>query len=86
LLGCRDIHQMNGMKNFFAMCINGIAALYFAVSGAVLWGDGAVMALGAIAGGYGGAGLARRLGRSFVRRAVVAIGFGMAIALFVVHK
>ncbi len=86
LLGCRDIHQMNGMKNFFATCINGIAAVYFAVSGAVLWIDGAIMALGAIAGGYGGAGLARRLGRTFVRRAVIAIGFGMAAALFLVRK
>jgi uncharacterized membrane protein YfcA len=83
LLGLNDIHKMNGMKNFFALCINGVAALFFALSGAVLWLDGLVMTLGAIAGGYGGAGLARRLGRKFVRRAVVAIGFGMAIALAV---
>jgi uncharacterized membrane protein YfcA len=83
LLGLNDIHQMNGMKNFFAVCINGIAALYFAISGAVLWTDGLIMALGAIAGGYGGAGLARRLGRKFVRRAVIAIGVAMAITLAV---
>jgi uncharacterized membrane protein YfcA len=83
LLGLTDIHKMNGMKNFFAVCINGVAALFFAISGAVLWLDGLVMTLGAIAGGYGGAGLARRLGRKFVRRAVVAIGFGMAIAFAV---
>ncbi len=74
-------HQMNGLKNFFAVCINGIAAVYFATSGAVLWADGVVMTLGAIAGGYGGAGLARRLRRSFPRAAVVVIGLAMTLAM-----
>jgi uncharacterized protein len=86
LLGLTDIHRMNGLKNFLAVCINGIAAIYFAGSGAVLWLDGAVMALGAIAGGYGGAGLARKLGRRFVRGAVIAIGLAMTAALFVLRR
>jgi uncharacterized protein len=81
LLGLTDIHQMNGLKNFFAVCINLIAALYFMAFGPVNWTDALVMAVGAIAGGYGGAGLARKLGRDFVRRAVVVIGFGMGISL-----
>jgi len=81
LLGLTDIHQMNGLKNFFALCINGVAAAYFIVSGAVNWTDVLVMSAGAVAGGYGGAGLARRLGRAFVRRAVIAIGFAMAVSL-----
>lgn len=81
LLGLTDIHHMNGLKNLFAFCINGIAAVYFGAWGAVGWGDGVVMAAGAIAGGYGGAGLARRLGRRFVRRTVVVIGVAMAVSL-----
>src|SRR3977135_3902593 len=32
-LGLTDIHQMNGLKNFFAMCINIIAAAYFVAFG-----------------------------------------------------
>jgi uncharacterized membrane protein YfcA len=40
------------------------------------------MAITAILGGYLGARLAKRLGRTFVRRAVVVIGLGMGIALF----
>jgi uncharacterized membrane protein YfcA len=39
------------------------------------------MIVGAIAGGYGGAGLARKLGRRFVRRAVIFIGIVMALSL-----
>jgi uncharacterized membrane protein YfcA len=86
LLGLTDIHHMNGLKNLFAVCINGIAAVYFGTWGAVGWADAAVMAAGAIAGGYGGAGLARRLGRRFVRRAVVVIGVAMAISLLLRHR
>ena len=72
---------MNGVKNLLAVCINGIAAVYFAVSGLVLWQDSLIMAIGAVAGGIGGAGLARRLGRKTVRHLVVAIGFAMAVAM-----
>ena len=83
LMGLTDIHQMNGLKNLFAISINGVAAIYFAASGAVRWSVAATMAVGAIAGGLGGAGLAHRLGRGFVRTAVVAIGVGSSVALAV---
>ena len=81
LMGLTDIHQMNGLKNFFAVCINIVAAAYFIASGRVEWPYALVMVVGAIAGGYGGAGLARKLGRRFVRRVVIAIGLGMAVSL-----
>lgn len=83
LIGLTDLHQMNGLKNLLAICINGIAAIYFAISGAVLWTDAAIMAAAAIAGGYLGASVARRLGRKFVRGVVIAIGLIMSVALFV---
>ena len=81
LMGLTDIHQMNGLKNFFAVCINVVAAVYFIASGRVEWPFALVMVVGAIVGGYGGAGLARRLGRRFVRRTVIVIGLGMAVSL-----
>jgi uncharacterized membrane protein YfcA len=82
LIGLTDMHEMNGLKNLLAICINGVAAIYFAWSGAVLWKDGFIMAVAAIIGGYLGARVARRLGRTFVRRSVVVIGLAMGIALF----
>jgi uncharacterized membrane protein YfcA len=81
LIGLTDLHQMNGLKNLLAICINGIAAIYFAVSGAVIWSDAILMAVAAILGGFTGAKLAHRLGRKFVRGAVVVIGLVMTIAL-----
>ena len=74
ILGLTDIHQMNGLKNLLAIVINGVAAFYFAVEGAVLWTDAGLMALGSVAGGLGGALLAHRLGRRVVRQAVIGIG------------
>lgn len=82
LIGMRDIHQMNALKNLLAICINGIAAIYFAVMGAVSWADVAVMALASIAGGLLGARLAHKLGRRFVRGFVIAVGLVMSVALF----
>lgn len=82
LLGLTDIHQMNGLKNVLAVAINGIAAIYFALAKAVVWHDVFVMMTGTLIGGYLGAHAARRLGRKFVRRAVVVIGVVMSVALF----
>jgi len=82
ILGLTDIHQMNGLKNLLGLSINGVAALYFIWAGMVYWPDVAVMAVGAVAGGYGSAGIARRIGRTRVRQVVIAVGFGMALSLF----
>ncbi len=82
ILGLTDIHQMNGLKNFFALCINGVAAMYFIFAHMVQWPYVLIMAAGAIAGGVGGAGLARKMGRTAVRRVVVGIGFAMSLSLF----
>ena len=36
-MGLTDIHRMNGLKNWGAMCINAVAAATFVVSGIVTW-------------------------------------------------
>jgi uncharacterized membrane protein YfcA len=75
-MGLKNIHRMNGLKNWGAMCINAVAALTFVASGIVTWPVAIAMAAGGLTGGYGGARLALRVGQRWVRRAVVAIGFG----------
>jgi uncharacterized protein len=81
-LGLADIHAANGLKNIFAMCINGVAAVYFIARGAVDWPAALILVFGAIAGGYAGARFARRIGREKARAAVVVIGLAVAILLF----
>ena len=80
-LGLSDIHAANGVKNFFGMCINGVAAAYFIVRGAVDWPVALIMIAGAIVGGYAGAGFARRIGKEKARAAVVVIGLLVAALL-----
>lgn len=82
LVGFTDIHHMVGLRNFAALCINGIASVYFVSHGAVVWPDALVMIVGQVVGGYSGARIAQRLGRTFMRRAVVVIGIVMALSLF----
>ena len=84
-LGLSDIHAMNGLKNFFGICINLVAAAYFVIRGAVVWPAALVMVAGSIAGGYGGARFARRIGREHARRAVILIGLLIAGLLLLRH-
>lgn len=74
LLGISDIHRANGLKNFLGLTLNSVAVVAFTISGLVRWPQALLMAGGAILGGYYGAAMARRLGRTVVRRAVVCIG------------
>lgn len=82
LIGMKDIYQMQGLKSVLGMAINLTAAVYFMLAGLVHWPEALVMTVGSIAGGYGGADLARRVGARLLRRAVIVIGFGLAISLF----
>ncbi len=72
---------MNALKNFAAICINGVASLTFIAGRKVDWPLALLMMVGAILGGYGGAGLARRMGQKNVRRLVVAIGLVIGAAM-----
>ena len=74
-MGFRNIHRMNGLKNWGGLCANAVAAATFAFSGLVSWPVAVAMALGAAAGGYGGSRLAQRVSQARVRQAIVVIGF-----------
>jgi uncharacterized membrane protein YfcA len=78
ILGFSNIHQANAIKNLNSLFINGIAAALFVHKGLVVWPIALLMAIGAIVGGYAGAGTARRLGQKNVRRLVIFIGLALA--------
>lgn len=83
ILGMTDILEMNALTSLFSLCINAIAIVFFVFAGLIDWPYVPVMAVGAIIGGYGAAGVARRIGRVMVRRFVVAVGLTIAITMFV---
>ena len=79
----RDIHQMNGVKTVLASTINLVSVVIFAISGQIRWDLAGIMAGSAIAGGYLGARVARRLPAVWVRSMVIVIAFSLAIFYFI---
>ena len=80
-MGLSNIHQMNGLKNWGALCINAVAVVMFAAGGIVHWPIALTMAVGGMLGGYAGSRLAQRIGQQSVRHAIVAIGLAAFVWL-----
>ena len=83
VIGMTDILEMSAMTSLLSLCINGIAGLIFAQGGLVYWPYVLAMAFGAVAGGYGAAGVARKIGKIAVRRFVIVVGLTIAVVMFV---
>ena len=83
ILGLTDILQMSALTSLFSLCINGVASILFISTAMVNWQYVLPMALAAVTGGYGAAGLARRIGRTAVRRFVIAVGFTISVVMFI---
>ena len=83
-----SIHRMNAVKTVLASAINLVTAVVFVAAdrvrdgGLIHWEYAGLMAAAAIAGGYLGARVARRLPAAAVRWTVVAIGFTLTAYYF----
>jgi uncharacterized protein len=82
-LGMTDIHAMNALKIVLVAVINGVAAVTFIATGAILWPQALVMVVGAAAGGYAAAHYAQKLPNAYVRGMVIVVGLGMTVYFFV---
>jgi uncharacterized membrane protein YfcA len=85
LLGGMEIHQMNAIKNLLAALMNGVASVYFIACGMVDFRGALLMTAGAIAGGFVGARIARRVQPRIVRWAVIVIGLSLT-ATFAIRQ
>lgn len=79
LLGGMEIHQMNAIKNLLAALMNGVASVYFIACGMVDFRGALLMTVGAVAGGFIGARIARRVQPRVVRWAVIVIGLSLTV-------
>lgn len=82
LMGVGDIHRMNALKSLLASAINGMSVVLFICYGKVDWNHTVPMIAAAIAGGFLGASVARRLNKNLVRYSVIAIGFVLSVYYF----
>jgi len=83
LMGLRDIHGMNAVKAILGFIINGMALIYFILRGLVVWPLAILMAVGAVAGGYLGARLAKRVDQRVLRGFIIVTGLLVSGWLFV---
>ncbi|MDB5544439.1 MAG: hypothetical protein JWO64_1588 [Hyphomicrobiales bacterium] len=83
LLDGADVKQMAPARTFMVTGANTIAAVCFAVAGAVSWIQTLVLGAGALLGGYAGAWLGKRLPARLVRGGTLLIATGMTIAFFI---
>jgi uncharacterized membrane protein YfcA len=77
------LQAANALKVLFATLINGIAAIYFILMGAVRPPEAAWMAATSIAGGWVGARVAQRLPARVMRLLVITFGVSVAVRLLV---
>jgi uncharacterized membrane protein YfcA len=83
VLGLVDLLEMNALTSLFSLAVNGTAIALFAAVGLVAWPTALAMASGALLGGYGAAGLAKRIGRKILGGLVIAIGLTVSLVFFV---
>ncbi len=77
LLGYRDIHRMNRLKNLANVGFNTAASATFIIGHHVQWLLALAMLVGSVVGGYGGAGIAKAIGQKNVKRVVIVVGLAM---------
>lgn len=82
ILGMTDLLKMNALTSVYALAINGVAALLFIIAKMVFWPYVLTMAITSILGGWGAAGVARKIGGDRLRHFVVFVGFAISAVLF----
>ncbi len=76
------VRNAGATKNALAGVMNAAAVAIFLFSGQIVWLEAAVLGAGAIAGGYFGVFLLKRVRESVLRGFVVALGAALTVGLF----
>lgn len=73
------IHEINAVKNWLGLIINAVASAFFVYKGLVLFIPGAVIAIGAILGGFLAGKYSQRVDPEKLRIIIAIYGVGMAV-------
>lgn len=80
--GFPTFNAANATKNVLSVAINGVSLVPFIVARIIDWRFALPMAVLALAGGYAGAYVARRVPAAYARGTVIAIGAVMTVVFF----
>ena len=79
----QDLQRSNAVKNVLAAAVNGVAGLLFVFVADVDWLVAALIAGGAVVGGFFGARIGRRLSPTLLRVTILVVGTVALIVFFV---
>jgi uncharacterized protein len=82
LFGVTDVRAMNAAKALLVGSLNAVAVVIFIVAGKVFWPQAGAMAAAAIAGGYLGARVKRKLPPDWVRLVINVVNVAMTATFF----
>jgi uncharacterized membrane protein YfcA len=82
LFGVSDIRALNATKVLVVGATNAVAVCCFILAGRVWWPQAGIMLVAAVAGGYGGASLVRRLPADSLRTGIVVFNFLITAVFF----
>lgn len=82
LLDNCDLKRLNAPRTLLVSAANAVAVLAFVVANAVRWPETLVMLVGAIIGGYGGAGIGRRAPPGIIRAITLLTTACITLAFF----
>jgi uncharacterized membrane protein YfcA len=75
------LQRLNALKGLLSLIVNLVGVAIFAFTGTVDWAFAGILAVSALAGGYFGVGIARRIPPNALRAAVVLFGALVAVLL-----
>ncbi|WP_048648474.1 sulfite exporter TauE/SafE family protein [Nitratireductor soli] len=82
LLGMTSLPQMNGLKNLLSFFLSCASLVVFALGDLIDWPPAALMAVFAIAGGFAGASVSRKIPKSLLQTGIVVTGLAMSCVFF----
>ncbi len=83
LLDDVDVKGLNSPRTLLVTAANTVAVLCFALAGAVRWPESLLVGIGALAGGYAGARLGKKLPSTAVRVGTVVLAAALTLHFFV---
>ena len=83
MAGLRDVHAMNAGRTLLGGVMNAAAVICFVIAGKIWWLQATLLLVAAVAGGYAGALLAKRVNPGVVRAIIIAISTAVTVAFFV---
>ena len=84
LAGHTNIYAMNALKLLISTCVSLGAIVMFIYNGEIVWVEGSMVLIGAMAGGYIAARVSRRVSQVYVRNFVTLAGAGITLYFFCV--